>query len=135
MAPDEPDQTTPGVEPTPEPTPSPSVEAAPEQEPVGGEILVKRGSESEIDRGNVAAKCNKQARRAPQRMRQRIARALCHRASGERGGHCNSPLYSFSLRAKSTAFQKETRGQDTLARTFRLAVQRMDARPERTEAT
>ena len=57
---------------------------------MGGEILVKRGSESEIDRGNVAAKCNKQARQAPQRMRQRIARALCHRASGERDGHCNS---------------------------------------------
>ena len=34
MAPDEPDQTTPSVEPTPEPTPSPAVEAAPEQEPV-----------------------------------------------------------------------------------------------------
>ena len=31
MAPDEPDQTTPSVEPTP---PSPAVEAAPEQEPV-----------------------------------------------------------------------------------------------------
>ena len=26
---------------------------------MGGEILVKRGSESEIDRGNAAAKCNK----------------------------------------------------------------------------
>ena len=36
--------------------------------PVGGEISVKRGSESEIDRGNVAAKCNKQARQAPQRI-------------------------------------------------------------------
>ena len=46
--------------------------------PVGGEILVKRGSEFEIDRGNVAAKCNKQAQQAPQRMRQRIARAVCH---------------------------------------------------------
>ena len=34
MAPDEPDQTTPSVEPTPEPTPSPAVEVAPEQEPV-----------------------------------------------------------------------------------------------------
>ena len=33
MAPDEPDQTTPSVEPTPEPTPSPAVEVAPEQEP------------------------------------------------------------------------------------------------------
>jgi hypothetical protein len=52
-----------------------------------GRILVKRGSESKIDRGNVAAKCNKQARQAPQRMRRRIARVLCHRASGERDGH------------------------------------------------
>jgi hypothetical protein len=34
MAPDEPAQTTPIVEPTPEPTPSPAVEAAAEQEPV-----------------------------------------------------------------------------------------------------
>ena len=34
MAPDEPDLTTPSVEPTPEPTPSPAVEAAHEQEPV-----------------------------------------------------------------------------------------------------
>ena len=33
-------------------------------------LWVKRGSESEIDGGNVAAKCNKQARQAPQRMRQ-----------------------------------------------------------------
>ena len=41
---------------------------------MGGEILVKRGSESEIDRGNVAAKCNKQARQAPQGRRQSIAR-------------------------------------------------------------
>ena len=33
MAPDEPDQTTPSVEPTPEPTPGPAIEVA-EQEPV-----------------------------------------------------------------------------------------------------
>jgi hypothetical protein len=34
MAPDEPEQTTPSVEPTPEPTPSPAIEVAPEQERV-----------------------------------------------------------------------------------------------------
>jgi hypothetical protein len=34
MAPDEPDQTTPTVEPTLEPTPGPAIEVAPEQEPV-----------------------------------------------------------------------------------------------------
>ena len=34
MAPDEPDQTTPSVEPTLEPTPGPAIEVAPEQEPV-----------------------------------------------------------------------------------------------------
>ena len=55
-------------------------------ERVGGEILVKRGLESETDRGNVAAKRDNRARRTPLRMRRRIARASCHRASGERGG-------------------------------------------------
>ena len=43
--------------------------------PVGGEILVKRASESEIDRGSVAAKCNKQARQRPED-------ALAHCAGG-----------------------------------------------------
>ena len=42
MAPDEPDQTTPSVEPTP---PSPAVEAAPEQEPVVSAEPVEAPSE------------------------------------------------------------------------------------------
>jgi hypothetical protein len=47
--------------------------------PVGGEILVKRRSESETDHGNVAAKRDDQARQEQLRMRRRIARASCHR--------------------------------------------------------
>ena len=58
---------------------------------MGGEILIKQEPESETDHGNVVAKHDKQARWAPQRMRRRIARASCHRASGERDGHCSSP--------------------------------------------
>ena len=90
------------------------------RKPVGGEILVKRGSESEIDSGNVAAKCNKQARQAPPRIRQRIARAVCHRASGERDGHCNSP-YIRSACAPGRRHSRRTHGQDTLAGSSRFS--------------
>src|SRR6202521_5762110 len=59
--------------------------------PVGGEILVKRRSESETDHGNVAAKRDDQARQEQLMIRRRIARASCHRASGGRDARCNSP--------------------------------------------
>src|SRR3984893_10459373 len=59
--------------------------------PVGGEILVKRRSESETDHGNVAAKRDDQARQEQLRMRRRIARGSSHRASGGRDTRCNSP--------------------------------------------
>ena len=58
---------------------------------VSGEILVKRRSGSETDHGNVAAKRDDQARQEQLRMRRRIARGSCHRASGGRDTRCNSP--------------------------------------------
>jgi hypothetical protein len=79
---------------------------------VGGEILVKRRSGSETDQGNVAAKCDDQARQ--EQLRMRIARASCHRASGGHDTRCNSPRIPSAcapLRARSTAFQKNTRSR------------------------
>ena len=59
--------------------------------PVGGEFPIKRQSGSETDRGNAAAKRDDQARQEQVRMRRRVARASCHRASGGRDARCNSP--------------------------------------------
>jgi hypothetical protein len=47
----------------------------PADNPVGGEILVKRRSASETDHGGVAAKHDDPARQKPLRMRRHIARA------------------------------------------------------------
>src|ERR1700730_14185851 len=89
--------------------------------PVGGEILVKRRSESETDHGNVAAKRDDQARQEQLRMRRRDAR-------------CNSPCIP-SACAPSPRRSRTIPDRGTHAGSFRSAVRRRDARPERTEPT
>src|ERR1700732_1627610 len=101
---------------------------------VGGEILVKRRSESETDHGNVAAKRDDQARQEQLRMRRRIARASYHRASGGRDRRCNSPRIP-SAWAPGPPRSRKIPDQGTHAGPFRSAVRRTDARPERTEPT
>jgi hypothetical protein len=58
-------------------------------ERVGGEILVKRGLESEADCGNVAATRGGQVRPEQLRMRRRVARASSRRASDGLDACCN----------------------------------------------
>src|ERR1700726_3302376 len=102
--------------------------------PVGGEILVKQRSESETDHGIVAAKRDDQTRQEQLRMRRRIARASCHRASGGRDTRCNSPRIP-SACAPGPRRSRKIPDQGTHAGSFRSAVRRTDARPERTEPT
>src|ERR1700730_10932102 len=101
---------------------------------VGAEILVKRRSGSETDHGNVAAKRDDQARQEQWRMRRRVARAPCHRASGGRGTRCNSPRIP-SACAPGPRRSRKIPDRGTHAGSFRSAVRRTDARPERTEPT
>jgi hypothetical protein len=85
---------------------------------VGGEIEVRRRSESETDRGNVAATRDGQARLEQLRIRRRVARGSSRRANDGLDASCNT-FYNRAACAPSPRRSKKIPDQSTPAGLFR----------------